>query len=173
MCLSIWPTHRRSFRWGSWLVTCCTVLSALGHDNEAGACVWSVSATVVDISEKRTQLLDWEADGSQVLRNCKQNVLIHELKTKDAQLWVTSTQGPDVCVSLQATKTQTRWGAANDLNNGWLYSFWGGGKESCFFLDVTQRGLILTDVSGKPMGGPVFKCQGIREALLDSWWWER
>lgn len=109
MCLSIWPTYRRSFRRGWWLVTHCIILSALGHDNEAGVCVWSVSATVVDISEKWTQLHDWEADGSQVLRNFKQNLLLHELKTKDAQLCVTSTQLPEVRVSLQLTKTQTCW----------------------------------------------------------------
>ena len=71
MCPSIWPTYRRSFRRGWWLVTHCIILSALGHDNEPGACVWSVSATVVESSEQWTQLHNWETDGLQVLRNFK------------------------------------------------------------------------------------------------------
>lgn len=167
MCLSIWPTYRRSFRRGWWLVTHCIVLSALGHDNEAEACVWSASAAVADSSEKWTQLHNWQADGSQVLRSFKSKWLIHEPKN-DAQLWVTS---------MQLQKSVLRWNSLKHRPadcNKWseqrlISGFCSGGKESSLFLNVTQGGLILTDVSGKPIG-PIFKRQAVREELLDSWW---
>lgn len=45
--------------------------------------------------------------------------------------------------------------------------FCSGGKESSFCLNVTQRRLILTDVSVKPIG-LIFKRQAVREELLYS-----